>query len=428
MRKPDMKIKNIGDLYSKKEVFQDTVAYRVEKIAGPLTGDSLTQDAIQNYWFVNSENLFDFNFFDSQIRYDTDYTYKVYAYVLVGGYKYEYSDLRLTRNIACADLGTGGYHNGLEFYDPLTDEAVDQLYEGSGPWGTGGSFSSGSVVTTDYKYFADFNLTYEPFLKVIEMPIHTKTLRVLDNPPDRLNIFPFQVLDDSQRIGFFLRYNGFNSSVFPSPITPQDEDIKQNYLNSRNITEETKITLDSISKQKTIQVFKMDSRPNNLQDFSDKLYKTIDLSYADSSVAFKMDEVCYDQIATNKKYYYSFRVLNELGIPGTVSEIYEVELINDGGYKFALFNVILESELEQPPPKTSEKSCKKIFQLKPNISQISLNTEGVDYSQDSNSQISNVTIGTADDLIWDKTFKVRLTSKKTSRKIDLNITYKISSE
>ena len=40
-------------------------------------------------------------------------------------------------------------------------------------------------------------------------------------------------------------------------------------------------------------------------------------------------------------------------------------------------------------------------------------------------QINNLKVGQADELIWDKTFKLRLTSKKTSRKIDLNITYKL---
>jgi hypothetical protein len=34
----------------------------------------------------------------------------------------------------------------------------------------------------------------------------------------------------------------------------------------------------------------------------------------------------------------------------------------------------------------------------------------------------------ADDLIWDKTFKITLNIKKTNRKIDLNITYTLNSE
>ena len=55
-------------------------------------------------------------------------------------------------------------------------------------------------------------------------------------------------------------------------------------------------------------------------------------------------------------------------------------------------------------------------------------TSDVDFTQDAESQINNLKVGMADDPLWDKTFKLRLTSKKTDRKIDLNITYKLSSE
>ena len=43
-------------------------------------------------------------------------------------------------------------------------------------------------------------------------------------------------------------------------------------------------------------------------------------------------------------------------------------------------------------------------------------------------EIDNLQVGTAGDLIWDKKFKIRLTSKKTSKKIDLNFTYNLKSE
>ena len=68
------------------------------------------------------------------------------------------------------------------------------------------------------------------------------------------------------------------------------------------------------------------------------------------------------------------------------------------------------------------------FQLKPKLNHLSLDTSGADFNETAESQIGNVKVGSVDDLIWDKTFKVRLTSRKTGKKIDLNITYKIGSE
>ena len=54
-------------------------------------------------------------------------------------------------------------------------------------------------------------------------------------------------------------------------------------------------------------------------------------------------------------------------------------------------------------------------------------TKDADFSENSYTQLENVNIGSTDleDPIWGKTFKLRLTSKKTGKKIDLNITYNL---
>jgi len=74
------------------------------------------------------------------------------------------------------------------------------------------------------------------------------------------------------------------------------------------------------------------------------------------------------------------------------------------------------------------KTFKKLVQLRPNYSQIELNTTEIDYTQDAGSQLENLSVGSKEDLIWGKTFKIRLTSNKTGKKIDLNITYDLMSE
>lgn len=134
----------------------------------------------------------------------------------------------------------------------------------------------------------------------------------------------------------------------------------------------------------------------------------------------------FDQrIRTNKKYYYLFRALNEERVIGHLSEIHEAQLVNDGGYLYALFDIIHEEQLKQKVFTNPSKKFKKLIHLQPNLSQLALDTTDVDFEQDAITQIDNIFVGSSEDLVWGKTFKVRLTSKKTGKKIDLNITYNL---
>ena len=78
----------------------EVIAYRVDKIGGPPTGDSSTTGVLQTYWFFNSTNMWEnFDFYDSQVKYGQEYTYKVYEYRIVQGIKYRYSNLQISRII-----------------------------------------------------------------------------------------------------------------------------------------------------------------------------------------------------------------------------------------------------------------------------------------------------------------------------------------
>ena len=47
----------------------------------------------------------------------------------------------------------------------------------------------------------------------------------------------------------------------------------------------------------------------------------------------------------------------------------------------------------------------------------------IDYQDFTQNQISNLIVGLSEQKIWNKKFKIRLTSKKTSKKLDLNVSY-----
>ena len=200
-------------------------------------------------------------------------------------------------------------------------------------------------------------------------------------------------------------------------------------MHANDLTPESILENETVANPRTVEVFRLERMPSLITDFEDSLLTTIDLSMQNDNINTNRETYYEDAVVTNQKYYYLFRALNQQGTISHLSEIYEAQLVNDGGYNYAVFNVINEKELQQHSNiDNTFNSFKKIFQLQPNIGQITLQTNNADFEQEASSQMANVSVGNSDDLIWDKTFKIRLSSKKTGRKIDLNVTYKLNSE
>ena len=441
---------DLTGIYNTDLNYAETLAFRVEKIGGVATGDSRTQSVLQNFWMMRSPNA-EFDFHDTQVKYGTDYTYTVYAYVLVVGTRYSANNLLLSRDLGCESAD--GTKVGLEMYNPSTGDRSAELFDSSieveemaySP-GTGMSISAfrdyftprdssagyGNTfeIFSEFPYIADFTMKYQPVMKIVEVPLFTKTVRVLDHPGNVLQITPYQINDDSQRVGFKVFYDYFvDNHTYPSAITNDDISYKNSYLQSNDLNDNSILELESVAKPRYVQVYRMNSLPASINSFDGSLIDTIDLKIQNENIYTLRNAVYEDTVATNSKYYYLFRVLNQQGTVSQISEIYETQLVNDGGYKYAVFNVIDERELASRNETIGvSNTFKKIFQLQPNMQQIELITDGVDFSDTASSQIKNLNVGDLDDLIWDKTFKIRLTSKKTGKKIDLNVTYKLNSE
>lgn len=431
-------IDSMSDLFSLEPKYKETLAYRIEKIGGAPTGDSQTQNVLQNFWFFNSADfMYNSNFYDSQIKYNTDYTYKVYAYVLTVGCKYNFSDLALTRQIGQGvaianedDPANTIYNSCLEFYNPLTDEVTEQLYSEETNL-TDNVFATNAQIMSDGStdlYKADFYVNYEPTLKIVEIPIFSRTLRAMDHLPNQVNVIPYQMLDMSQRIGFSLHYEVFNETAkYPSTISSEDVTIKANYLNANNLLSGSYVPAESVSKQRYVEVYRTEEKPTNITDFDNNMITRVDLKEPSSLDIFSVQEYI-QKIKANQKYYYLFRAVNEQGITGQLSEIYEAQLINDGGYIYSIFNILFEGDLEEEIFVNPFKDFKKLIQIQPNLAQTTLVTDDVDFGEIASSQMGSMAVGNADELIWDRQFKIRLTSQKTGKQIDLNFTYKLVSD
>lgn len=402
--------------------YNETLAFRIEKSI-VLDASTTAERTIQNFWIYNNEDLDKFQFMDTQVKYGATYSYNIYAYVLAAGVKYEYSDLRVgaINSELSADTSSTAPPQYCLYFTNEEGERVSPLCDG----GDG----SEDVLISLEPYVADFNITYEPTLKIYEVPVSTKQLSILDHPPNVPDVVAFQTVDNSQKLGFFLDYESFDKALMPVVLTEEDAQYVSQYMASNDILAGEAITIPATSPQANIEVFRTTTKPTKYRDFEGHLLTTISLAIKNNN-NYLSNNIFYDKINTNETYYYLFRVISAAGTIGRVSPIIEAILVDDGGYKYSRFNELYSQDLNEDNFILPSTPFKKLLQVVPNLQHLALDTSNVDYNTAAFDQLDNLEVGSTDvlDTIWDRTFKLRLTSKKTGKKIDINLTYKISNE
>ena len=413
----------------------EVIAYRIQKSAGTRAIDA-PPDAIRQNFIISScapqsmldssENRSGLTIYDSQVKYGEPYSYAVYAYVVVYGYDYVYSDLVIGREIANTEDAESNTVHCLEFFNPASGEASPALYsEDIVSEETDNSLFTEAQISSYDKYLADFNISVEPSIKIIEIPIFNKVVTVLDHPLQSLNTHKFQRMNDSKIIGFFNNIEPFVPKKYPSALTIDDSTRKSVYLGSNDLLSTEKIDKASRGRPSSVQVFRKREKPKSISDFS-KADLITEKSLKINNSPFVLSNCLYEEkINVNTKYYYVFRMRNENRAIGQITNVIEAELIDDGGYLYSVFEEYEESELHTAVESQISEQFKKLIHLIPNINQISFDDTNVNYDNSAASEIDNLKIGTLQDSIFGKTFKIRLTSKKTGKKIDLNVAYKL---
>jgi hypothetical protein len=421
--------------------YNETIAYRIVKIAGEATGESNTQNIVQNIWLYNYNNdnlsIDHHNFIDTQIGYGENITYKIYAYVINVGARYKASDLILSRDIGIAEVegavATPDMHC-VEYYNPFTGEpspalSADISWVGSVEQGLNFISSNVGLANREIRFQADYNLHFEPVVEITEVPLFEKTISVLDNPAHSHDVVPFQKMNASQEVGFLLSPESFVPGPMPIPLTEKEQVYKKSYLESQDIIEGGNVRNPTKSPHTLVKIYRMTTKPRNLQEFALYQYREKDLTET-AQGAENPKCVLYDKLKTNQKYYYLFRFFNQHGAMGYLSPIIEAELVSDGGYIYSTFEVIPIEELDDPKDINPSMSLKKILSIIPNLNQLRIDTTNVDFLEPAETQLENLKVGSPElsELLWGRDFKIRLTSTKTGKKIDLNLKFHINEE
>tara|TARA_Y100000592_G_scaffold90581_1_gene149375 strand:- start:4987 stop:8325 length:3339 start_codon:yes stop_codon:yes gene_type:complete len=428
-----------------KAKYSETIGYRIEKIEVNKLNQQRKSSSIQNTIILkntdtgkkgNSNPIYHdtpIQYIDTQIKKGTPYEYNIYEYKIVMGYKYKIDKPLVTRKIdqpvKIIKKGSSETLYCLEFYNPYTLDTAASTFETLAKYKTEEApYFTNAQIITPHKYLAQVALDIEPVYRIYEVPITTKEVTNTDHPPHPLEVTPYQRKDDSQVIGFHLLKENFTNHLFPIGANEEEDQIIQKYLNSQNLIKGEKIVNESKSKSRFIQIFRIDKKPTSIKDFNNAIVATKDLKLDTKRTELSVYTDCFyeEKIKTNTKLYYTFRVVSEEGVIGSFSPVFEAELIDDGNYKFAKFTKHEVRELkEKRIYNKPDRKVKKLIQLIPSAQQTVIDSEALDFSKSASEQLNSVIVGKSDNSIWGKQFKLRLTSKKTGKKIDLNVTYRL---
>jgi len=373
------------------------IGYKVEKY---LTAPNVEgRSPVQTLYF-ESDGSSPLEFIDTQVSYDTKYYYSINAIVAVVGSSYSYRNLE-----------TKVQFEGI-------------LGENNEIWNRVGIFD---FITA-------------PMLKVIQLPlVNDIETRIIEPPPLRPSVVVTNEKYTKNKVKFFLQDRmgnvvDENSIEKYIPITFNDNLYKNKLLDSYS-REDDKIFYSSKAATGIFEVFRLDKKPSNYSDFSTGYLGSTQNSN-DLLIDFAYSSEFCDYIEHGKKYYYLFRAVTPHLNASNPSYVFEVELIQDADEVAIEVDAYhIEEEKEETDPTIT---MRRFLQLIPNPQHTALDPNS-NLEQDGHpttTEAAKLTLGLdgLEKSLWEfndhtkKFIKLRLTSKTSGKKIDLNLTFKVKSE
>ncbi len=271
-------------------------------------------------------------------------------------------------------------------------------------------------------YEAEYQIKMRPVAEIVEVPYFTTTTSVLSKPPPppEISITPYRGINDTLLLS--LSSTNIEVEQYPIPIEEGEDKLFEMHLNAQNSLD-GKITFSQDDSTAFFQIYRMDTPPNSYADFAGKLRNTLTTLLSSKEKIVRATSIGHDEVLLpNIKYYYTFRSVDYHGNYSNPTPVYEVELVDDSG---AVYLLVKMHEFPLVTNDVPSIDMKKFIEVIPALSQVTADIP-INTSVPDPSDLTTVELGNIDDAehrIWDKTFKIRLTSKKTGKKLDFNVTF-----
>ena len=366
------RFRTFEEMLEGKEAYNETVIYEIVK--------SSTQAELQRIFIPNTSELDILHYIDTQVTYDDVYRYEIYAHQLIVGTQYSYTN-----------------------YTDLTQ------------------------YTTPPKKAMQFGVTYGPSLKIARLPIYTQNTKILDAAPvwPNVSLIPYKGVSNKFLIN--LSSNVGDYDMQPIIINDQDATFAENFRMARQLFPDDPINFKSDDPVKRFEIYRMDRPPTAYTDFLGHL-----LTIEESTIATAVSYI--DNIVPNQKYYYMFRATDVHNNRSNPTDVYQVEIREfDGMIFFHTSIYTFEDPIENNNNVSTLRSFRRYLKINPNLVQSLVNeseTFGQTGGTTSAYNANKVILGKAGETVWSSTinpkkFKIRVTSKNSGKKFDLNLTCKV---
>jgi len=326
-------------LLNKKEYFE-IFAYKIVKT-------NLATNVKQNFFVLNTNDEI-IKFTDSQIKYNQEYSYEVFAYLL------------------------SFYDN--YYYRPTSEfEEVDTI-------GIDSIRFNEIVQDGAYRTFST-HITAAKIPCIFEIPFVEERSLNVDSPPLAPNVDFFVKKDVNNRVHFLLSQKTGNSIEDPVIVTGDDQQ-KFNKNARQQKRQDGKIFFKTDEPAYSYEIFRLTEMPKSLKDFDGSKIEVV------STIAGQQTEVkeFFDTIQMNQDYYYLFRVVDNHENISNPTNVFKFNLVNKNGFINPTLETIPLSEIQ--PNQIHKKDLRSFLKISPSFLQKRMPVE--QFENKSSNQLTEV--------------------------------------
>lgn len=293
--------------------------------------------------------------------------------------------------------------------------------------------AEGEVKYCDTQVKIDKDYTFQAFIyvlmeqKLYEIPLGGQVVAKVLQPPHPRPQVEFKNIKNKKnqiKIMMNLSSNKYKSLEYKG-VNPDEE---QTFLNNYSKYDPNELR-DSYYQYETetgkYEIFKMERQPTSYYDIG----TNADLKEVQSNSSTLLTIV--DSIKPFKDYYYMIRSFNHYGYYSNPSPIYKVHMTKDANDTFLHVETV-DFFVSDQNKYMLEKTMAKLLQVVPSSYQTTFENQDDDFDGYSGETSSSLLpdLGIVDKKIWDSDtkFKLRLVSRKTGKKIDINLNFKLTKQ